>query len=110
LTDEKTSVPTYSPAKPEITATKTSITTKTPAVLLVGRNPVIHGCLFKKSSSSDRSATSSNTMERYKSELTITTQASIRQLVKTDVIPVAETKKMTQTMRLSLLVSLFIKA
>jgi len=49
-------------------------------------------------------------MERYKSELTITTQASIRQLVKTDVIPVAETKKMIQMTTLSLRVSLFIEA
>jgi hypothetical protein len=46
-------------------------------------------CLFKKSSSSDRIAASSNTMERYKSEA-----AGIRQPSKTDVMPAAESKNM----------------
>src|SRR6266481_8230351 len=45
-------------------------------------------------------------MQRYKSEVSITIQARVRQPIKTDVMPAAETKKMTQTRRISLLVSL----
>src|SRR6266480_2657444 len=71
---------------------KSSVTTKMPAVFR-GKKCVIHGCLSKKASSSARSAASSNTMERYRSELTIAIQARNRQREKTDVMPIAESKE-----------------
>src|SRR6266513_1278103 len=106
LTDKKTSGQTYSPAKPETTARKSSVTTKRPAVLLLGKKPVIHECLSKKRSSSDKNAASSNTMERYKSEIAITIQARNRQPRKTDATPIAETKAKITMRTISLLVSL----
>src|SRR5260370_25719585 len=105
--DEKTSVPTYSPAKPETTLKKSSVTTKMPAVFR-GKKRVIHGCLSKKPSSSERSAASSKTMERYKSEIAITIQARNRQSRKTDATPIAETKAKITMRTISLLVSLLI--
>src|SRR5712692_8788076 len=65
--------------------------TKSAGVLL-GKKCLVHECLCKKVSSSERSAASSNTMDRYESEITITIQARIRQPRKTDVTPAAETK------------------
>jgi hypothetical protein len=84
-----------------------SATTKMPVVFL-GKKRVIHECLRKKPSSSERSAASSNTMERYKSEITITIGARKRQPRKTDAIPVAETKEKITIRTMSLLVSLLI--
>src|SRR6266498_2036649 len=77
-------------------------------VVFLGKKRVIHECLRKKPSSSERSAASSNTMERYKSEITITIGARNRQPRKTDVIPVAETKEKITIRTMSLLVSLLI--
>src|SRR5215831_4639967 len=83
---------------------QSSVTTKMPAVFR-GKKCVIHGCLFKKASSSARSAARSNTMNRYESEITIAIQARNRQPQKTDVMPIAETKKKMTIRTMSLLVS-----
>src|SRR5262249_39097304 len=77
-------------------------------VVLLGKKPAIHECLSKKPSSSERRAASSNTLNRYESEITIAIQAANRQLQKTDVMPVAETKEKKTTRTMSLLVSSFI--
>src|SRR6266704_3442282 len=81
--------------------------TKMPAVFR-GKKRVIHECLSKKPSSSERSAASSKTMERYKSEIAITIQARNRQPRKTDATPIAETKAKITMRTISLLVSLLI--
>src|SRR6266567_5693862 len=76
--------------------------------VFLGKKRVIHECLRKKPSSSERSAASSNTMERYKSEITIAIGARNRQPRKTDTMPVAEPKEKITMRTMSLLVSFFI--
>src|SRR5437763_15301749 len=95
--DGKTSAPTYRPAKPEPIARKSSAAIEMPVVFL-GKKRVIHECLRKKSSSFERSAASSNTLNRYKSEITITIRAMNRQPRKPDAMLLTETKEET-TMR-----------
>src|SRR6516225_12432843 len=107
LLEGNTPVPTYRPAKPEITATKSSKTTSRPVVFR-GKKNVIQECLSRKPSSSDRSAASSNTIKKYKSEITMTIHASIRQTTKMEVRPAAETKKVISTRTTCCLVSLLI--
>src|SRR5215471_10841668 len=88
---------------------QSSVTTKMPAVFR-GKKCVIHGCLSKKASSSARSAASSNTITRYKSEIAIAIQASNGQPQKTDIIPIVETRQRVTMRKISLLVSLHIES
>jgi predicted subunit of tRNA(5-methylaminomethyl-2-thiouridylate) methyltransferase len=104
LLDEKTSAPTYKPAKPERIERRSKIRRKSPAVRL-GSRLVIHECLVAKPWSSERIAANSKTRKRYESETSIAIQARGRQARNRDVMPIAEAMEVMTRRTRSFLVS-----
>ena len=104
MLDEKTSAPTYKPAKPETIERRSKIRRKSPAVRL-GNKLVIHECLVAKPWSSERIAANSKTRKRYESETSIAIQARGRQARNTDVMPITEAMEVMMRRARSFLVS-----
>ena len=104
MLDEKTSAPTYKPAKPERIERRSKIRRKSPAARL-GSRLVIHECLVAKPRSSERIAANSKTRKRYESETSIAIQARGRQARNRDVMPIAEAMEVMTRRTRSFLVS-----